>query len=403
MISVVSRGASNAARRRPRRLLQGVGAVSEGGAHGARRSLSQVVFDTAFKTLQRDRVAAVRARLLDRLDAVEGAASSNDGDDLREAAFRYEYLRDEVAARLVDRLEDLDGSRSIANAADVGCWSGHISRAIARQQQQQQKQSLENNTTADRRHIQSLLQLDQSKGMLDLARRQHPSDALFTPTYRDLPDCVGGGENLGLDDDSFDLVFSSMWLHWCNNLPSLLTQICRSLRPDGLFLGAMLGGDTLAQLRSALVLAEQEVLGGVSARVSPLVHVGDVGMLLQGAGFSIPTVDTDLITVEYPDPRVMMKHLQGMGESNASALRQRGALRRDVLDKAVEYYTERYGDPSDGGAVPATFQVIYMIGWAPSVDQPKAMARGTHDVSLSDLKKELGAIPTIPSGPPPVV
>eukprot|EP00946_MAST-07B_sp_MAST-7B-sp1_P003712 g3712.t1 len=365
---------------------------------GARRAFSQVVFDTAFKALQRERVAAVRARLLDQIDA--GEVGGKDVEALREKAFRYEYLRDEVADRLVDRLNDLDGSRAIADAADVGCWGGHVARAIAEHQQMHTRDK----GVAGRHQgniIQSLVQLDQSEGMLDLARRQQPQGASFSTTYEGIPDCAGGTEHLALEDHSFDVVFSSMWLHWCNNLPSLLTQIRRSLRPDGLFLGAMLGGDTLSQLRSALVLAEQDVLGGVSARVSPLVHVGDVGMLLQGAGFSIPTVDTDLITVEYPNPRILMKHLQGMGESNASALRQRGALRRDVLDKAVEHYTNRYGNPSDDGAVPATFQVIYMIGWAPSADQPRPMARGTQDVSLADLKKELAGIQTIPSAPPP--
>lgn len=369
----------------------------------ARRPLSQVVFDTAFKAMQRDHIGNHRLRLLNQLENVSAGGESSTqqlglAEDIREEASRFEYLRDEVAQRLVERLGDLDGSRIVSNACDVGCWGGHISQALSRRQAEQQLGHRDNaNQFAA---VDSLLQLDQSKAMLDLAKRQVDDTTSIASTFRELTDCAGGEENLELEDQSFDVVFSSMWLHWCNNLPGLLSQIRRSLRPDGLFLGAMLGGDTLSELRSSLVLAEQDVLGGVSARVSPLVHVGDVGMLLQGAGFSIPTVDTDLITVEYPSPRVMMKHIQGMGESNASALRQKAAIRRDVLDKAEEYYRSRYGNPEDG-SVPATFQVIYMIGWAPSSDQPQPMARGTHDVSLADLKKELSSIPTIPSGPPP--
>ena len=338
---------------------------------------SQVVFDTAFKAQQRNTLASKQSQLLDLHDLEE--------------ATRYDYLRDEIADRLVDRLDDLDSTRKFTSAADIGCWNGHVLRAIER-----------------RKHLESdgvlhkLAQYDQSKNMLLLAQQRHQTapPSVLDLSYHHLLECDGGNEDLGLEENSLDLIFSNMWLHWCNNLPSLLTQMRKALKPDGLFLGAMLGGDTLLQLRSSLVLGEQAVMGGVSPRISPQVHVGDVGMLLQGAGFNIPTVDTDLVTVEYPSPHSLMKHLQGMGESNASVLRQKGPLRRDVMDIATKEYHDRYGNAEDG-SVPATYQVIYMIGWSPSDKQRQPLDRGSATVSIGELQKELGKVQVIPSGAPP--
>lgn len=333
----------------------------------------QVVFDTAFKAQQRNTLAAVQLRQL----------AANDDEE----ATRFDYLRDEVADRLVDRLDDLESSRTFPLAADIGCWNGHVLRAVER------RGRLKNAT------LSNFAQYDQSPGMLELAQQrsgrekeQHNDSntpSLLDLSYHHLADCAGGGEDLGLEENSLDLVFSNMWLHWCNDLPSLLTQIRRALKPDGLFLGAMMGGETLSQLRSSLVLAEQEIMGGVSPRISPQVHVGDVGMLLQGAGFNIPTVDTDLVTVEYPSVMSLMKHLQGLGESNSSVLRHKAPLRRDIIEFATKEYNARYGNVDDG-SVPATFQVIYMIGWAPSDDQRAPLVSGsaTH-VSLGDLKNQL--------------
>jgi NADH dehydrogenase [ubiquinone] 1 alpha subcomplex assembly factor 5 len=347
-------------------------------------SFSQVVFDTAFKAQQRNTLAAIQLRQL----------AANDDEE----ATRFDYLRDEVADRLVDRLDDLESSRTFPLAADIGCWNGHVLRAVER------RGRLENAT------LSNFAQYDQSPGMLELAQKRsgrekesnnNNTTSFLDLSYHHLSDCAGGGEDLGLEENSLDLVFSNMWLHWCNDLPSLLIQIRRALKPDGLFLGAMLGGETLSQLRSSLVLAEQEIMGGVSPRISPQVHVGDVGMLLQGAGFNIPTVDTDLVTVEYPSPMSLMKHLQGMGESNASILRHKGPLRRDTLQVAAKEYNERYGNVEDG-SVPATYQVIYMIGWAPSEDQRQPLGRGSATVNMSDLKNILeNPIPSEPSAGAP--
>jgi NADH dehydrogenase [ubiquinone] 1 alpha subcomplex assembly factor 5 len=331
----------------------------------------QVVFDTSFKTKQRNTIASIQMKQME----------SNDSEE----ATRFDYLRDEIADRLVDRLDDLDHSRSFHKAADIGCWNGHVFRAIERRKHLESKM------------LSNLSHYDQSKNMLDLAEnRNNTSKSVLNLSYHHLAHCDGGNEDLGLEENSLDLIFSNLWLHWCNNLPSLLSQMRRALKPDGLFLGSMLGGETLSQLRSALVLGEQEIMGGVSPRISPQVHVGDVGMLLQGAGFNIPTVDTDLITVEYPSTMSLMKHLQGMGESNASVLRQKGPLRRDVLEIATKEYNSRYGNVEDG-SIPATYQVIYMIGWSPSEDQRQPLERGSATVSIGELKTVLQKPQVIPS------
>ena len=346
---------------------------------------SQVVFDTAFKARQRDNLAARQSLLLKIPDLEE--------------AERFNYLRDEIADRLVDRLDDLDHARRFSKAADIGCWSGHVVRAVERR-----PHLLAQNT------LQDFALYDQSRNMLELTKQKQTTEnrgtaenegqgdkAVLNLSYHYLAECAGGSEDLGLEENSLDLITSNMWLHWCNNLPSILTQLRKALKPDGLFLGSMLGGETLSQLRSSLVLGEQEILGGVSPRISPQVHVGDVGMLLQGAGFNIPTVDTDLVTVEYPSPMSLMKHLQGMGESNASVLRHQGPLRRDVIEVAEREYHARYGNVEDR-SVPATYQIIYMIGWSPSKDHVQPLSRGSGTVSLSDLKSELQKPKVIPSG-----
>ena len=179
------------------------------------------------------------------------------------------------------------------------------------------------------------------------------------------------------------MVLSSLSLHWINDLPGILTQINNVLKPDCPFIGAMLGGDTLFELRTSLQLAEQERRGGLSPHVSPLADVRDVGGLLQKAGFKMLTVDVDDIIVDYPDTFALMQDLQAMGESNAILGREMGPIRRDVLLANEAIYRELHGN-SDG-SIPATFRIIYMIGWREDPNQPKPLARGSGDVNLKDI------------------
>ena len=189
-------------------------------------------------------------------------------------------------------------------------------------------------------------------------------------------------ERPALEAESADLVVSSMALHWVNDLPGTLGAVRKALRPNGLFLGAMLGGETLAEMRSAFVLADLERRGGVAQRMSPLCAVSDAGALLQATGFALPTVDTEIITIRYPHAWALWHHLRAMGESHAT--HQRSAADTSTLLAAAAIYQELYGDPDDG-SIPATFQVIYLTGWAPHESQQRPLPRGSATVSLKDL------------------
>jgi len=191
-----------------------------------------------------------------------------------------------------------------------------------------------------------------------------------------------------------------MALHWVNDLPRTLAAARRVLRPNGLFLGAFLGGETLAEMRSAFVLADLERHGGVAQRMSPLCSVSDAGALMQSAGFALPMVDTEVLTVRYPDAWTLWHHLRAMGESHATL--QRALADRDTLLAAASIYESMYQDP-DEGSIPASFQVIYLVGWAPHDSQPTPAARGSANFSLKDLnlpeKIQKGLPPSKPAKP----
>ncbi|MDA0705012.1 MAG: methyltransferase domain-containing protein, partial [Proteobacteria bacterium] len=180
----------------------------------------------------------------------------------------------------------------------------------------------------------------------------------------------------------FDLVISSFALHWVNDLPGTLLQARRCLKPDGLFLAALPGGDSLIELRAALLEAEAMISGGASPRVSPFVDLRDAAALLQRAGFALPVGDVDTITVSYSDPLALMRDLRGMGETNAMATRPRGFLRRDLLLEAARIYQTRHGGPD--GRVPATFQIVFLTGWAPDASQPRALRPGSAQARLAE-------------------
>jgi SAM-dependent methyltransferase len=181
---------------------------------------------------------------------------------------------------------------------------------------------------------------------------------------------------------SIDLVMSCLTLHWINDLPGTLIQIRNMLKPDGLFIAAMLGGGTLHELRDAMLAAESEATGGASPRVSPFAALADAAALLQRAGFALPVADLDTITVTYPDAFALMRELRGMGESNAVAGRQKSFTQRSVLFGAAAHYAEAHGDAE--GRIPATFEILYLIGWAPAASQPKALRPGSAETRLAD-------------------
>ena len=184
---------------------------------------------------------------------------------------------------------------------------------------------------------------------------------------------------------SLDLVASALALQLVNDLPGALLQIRRALKPDGLFLGALLGGQTLVELRNAMLAAEAEIEGGASPRVAPFADVRDLGALLQRAGFALPVADCDSFTVTYASALQLMRELRGMGASNALAARHRKPLRRATLMRACEIYAERFSTAD--GRVRATFEIITLTGWAPDPSQQQPLAPGSARRRLADALK----------------
>ncbi|MBM6593396.1 methyltransferase domain-containing protein [Microvirga pudoricolor] len=193
---------------------------------------------------------------------------------------------------------------------------------------------------------------------------------------------LGDEESLPFSAGAFDLAVSLLSLQSVNDLPGTLIQIRRALKPDGLFLAALLGGSTLTELRQAFAQAESELEGGISPRVSPFVDVRDLGALLQRAGFALPVTDTDVVRVRYANPFNLMRDLRGMGLTNALADRRKTPLRRGTLLRAAQIYAERFGDPD--GRIPATFEVIWLSGWSPHESQQKPLQPGSAKVRLAD-------------------
>ncbi|KRY65317.1 Phenylalanine--tRNA ligase, mitochondrial, partial [Trichinella pseudospiralis] len=297
--------------------------------HQLRRNLTNFnVFDRSLKRCQRDWAACQ-----DNLDV-------------------FQYLNKEIAYRLADRIYDV--KRMFNVAVDLGCGIGHIAQHLYKE------------------HIGVLLQSDISLEMITGA-----TVSKEVPTLKYQAD----EEMLPLKDNSVDLILSASSLHWINDLPGAFRSIYQSLLPDGLFLGAILGGNTLYELRCSLQLAEMERTGGMAAHLSPLIKAEDLMALLQKAGFILITVDVDNIVVNYPDMFALMYEFRGMAESNASWLRAK-TLRRDVLYAAHSIYRELYGKDD---ILRATFQVLYIAGWKPGLNNPKTAERGSANISFKNI------------------
>jgi SAM-dependent methyltransferase len=196
---------------------------------------------------------------------------------------------------------------------------------------------------------------------------------------------VADEEALPFRDASLDLLVSALALQFVNDLPGTLIQIRRALKPDGLFLAAMIGGESLAELRAAFAEAEAEIEGGVSPRVAPFADLRDLGALLQRAGFALPVTDVDRVTVRYASPMALMHDLRRMGAGNALTERRRTPLRRATLRRMLEVYAERYADAD--GRIRATFEVVWLSGWAPHESQQKPLAPGSAKTRLADALK----------------
>jgi SAM-dependent methyltransferase len=200
-----------------------------------------------------------------------------------------------------------------------------------------------------------------------------------------VPQAVADEEALPLADGVLDLVVSALSLQHVNDLPGALLQIRRALKPDGLFLAALLGGETLTELRQAFTQAEAEIEGGVSPRVAPFADLRDLGALLQRAGFALPVTDVDRVAVRYSDAFALMQDLRRMGATNVLLERRRKPTRRATILRMAEIYSERFSDPD--GRLRATFDIVWLSGWSPHESQQKPLTPGSAKMRLADALK----------------
>ncbi len=216
-----------------------------------------------------------------------------------------------------------------------------------------------------------------------LTLRMAPS--LLSAGEGDFLRAVGDFERSPLAENSVDLVVSLLALHHANDLPGALIQLRRALKPDGLMLAALVGGETLTELRQCLTIAESEVTGGAAPRVAPFADVRALGGLLQRAGFALPVVDSDRVIARYRDLGALMQDLRAFGAKNGLNARSRSPLRREVFVRAQAIYAERFSDPD--GRVRATFETLWASGWAPHESQPKPLKPGSAAMRLEDALK----------------
>ncbi|KAL8158644.1 hypothetical protein V2J09_000181 [Rumex salicifolius] len=270
---------------------------------------------------------------------------------------------DSVAENMLDRLQDC--KRTFHTALCLGGCMSAIRRLLH-----------------GHGGIEKLVMMDTSYDMINLCmenEKDAPNPNIETSFL------VADDEFLPIKESSLDLVISCLGLHWTNDLPGALIQSRLALKPDGLFLGAILGGETLRELRIACTVAQMERDGGISPRLSPLAQVRDAGNLLTRAGFTLPGVDVDEYTVKYKDALQLIEHLRSMGETNA-LLQRNKILNRETALATASVYQSMFG--TEDGSIPATFQVIYMTGWKEHSSQPKAKRRGSATISFEDIRNQ---------------
>ncbi|KAJ2943353.1 hypothetical protein O0L34_g12161 [Tuta absoluta] len=271
-----------------------------------------------------------------------------------------EYIKEEVGWRTADRIFDI--KRTFKHAVELGACRGYVSRHLLPDSVEKVTLCDTSPTHLEKAIVGEGLQVD--KRVMD-------------------------EENIDFPDNSVDLVVSALTLHWVNDLPGVFDKVMQILKPDGVFMACVFGGDTLMELRQSLQLAELERVGGMFTHISPFTRVRDIGGLLTTAGYVLQTVDVDSITVWYPSAWHVMRDVRALGEANAAYNRPL-RIPKDVQFAAAAIYDEMYGKDMperNSRGVPATFQVINFLGWKPDPSQPQPMDRGTGEVSLKDLHK----------------
>eukprot|EP00586_Coscinodiscus_wailesii_P010980 CAMPEP_0172516834 /NCGR_PEP_ID=MMETSP1066-20121228/279514_1 /TAXON_ID=671091 /ORGANISM="Coscinodiscus wailesii, Strain CCMP2513" /LENGTH=393 /DNA_ID=CAMNT_0013298495 /DNA_START=150 /DNA_END=1331 /DNA_ORIENTATION=+ len=350
-------------------------------------SSTNIAFDRDMKRRQRN--GAARSHRLAAViddgnetqqshDLSSSSSSSSSPSSSSSSIVDYDYFYDEIAARLVDRLDDIRREGGFPLALEIGAGAGHVYRAICAED------GLEG--VGGMGGIRKLVQLDSSEEMLYRDKDRKVKGAERCGAFQMVLD---EEETLPFPDGTFDIVVSSLAFHRVNDLPNVMREIKRVLKQDGCIIFAMVGGSTLPELRSSLVLAEMERDGGVSPHVGPFVDLPDVGVLLTNAGFTLPTIDIDTVHISYPDAMVLMEHLQRMGEGNACVGRRK-RVGRDTFVAAAAIYEHMFGldeAGDDEGGVTASVQVIYGIAWTPHDSQPKPNERGSADHKIGDMVK----------------
>ncbi|XP_059448984.1 putative methyltransferase At1g22800, mitochondrial isoform X1 [Corylus avellana] len=274
---------------------------------------------------------------------------------------------DTVAENLLDRLEDC--KKAFPTALCLGGSLEAIRRLLR-----------------GRGAIEKLIMMDTSYDMVKFCKEDAEKDVHNENIETSF--IVGDEEFLPIKESSLDLVISCLGLHWTNDLPGAMIQCRLALKPDGLFLAAILGGETLKELRIACTVAQMEREGGISPRISPLAQVRDAGNLLTRAGFTLPGVDVDEYVVKYPSAMELIEHLRAMGETNA-LLQRNAILKRETALATAAIYDSMFA--AEDGTIPATFQVIYMTGWREHSSQQKAKRRGSATVSFQDIQQQFGS------------
>jgi SAM-dependent methyltransferase len=257
------------------------------------------------------------------------------------------FLLDRVAAELGERLAAV--LRQFERAVDLGTPSDAVRRVLA------------------------------ASGKVATIVAAEPGAARLDASFARV---AADEEALPFADGALDLVVSALSLQFVNDLPGTLIQVRRALKADGLLLAALIGGDSLSELREAFAEAESEVEGGVSPRVAPFADVRELGALLQRAGFALPVVDSDRLTVRYPTALALMRDLRRMGATNVLSERRRTPLKRATLAKVADIYASRFADAD--GRLRASFEIVWLLGWAPHESQQKPLKPGSAAQRLAD-------------------
>jgi SAM-dependent methyltransferase len=293
----------------------------------------------------------------------------------RRARFAHEigarsFLLDHVAREIAERIELM--LRPFPLALDLGAYHGVLGQKVAA--------------------LPSVGTLIYAESALALAK--------LCPR----PVLVCEEDVLPFREPSLNLIVSGLALHRVNDLPGALIQIRRALRPDGLFMAALLGAGALIELRQVLIEAEAEEEGGASPRISPFGDLRDYGGLLQRAGFALPVADSETLSVLYASPRELMREVRALGGGNVLLARSRRPLARQTLARAENLYRERYGTPD--GRVKASFEIIYLSGWAPDPSQQKPLKPGSAAQRLADalgtIEQPAGDKASFPAAKPTV-